>query len=175
MENKENAKCQYCKGTDWLVLPAMKGAVPCDHGKDARSWICADAGTPANGKTSIEIPCPRCGRCGFIKDAEMNLDGVCPVCNGKGQMPRDIAGGSWEEQCLAARELKNLFLEESARLRDEKSELIKIAWVIHEHASGPIPWGGCKCDHGEDGRSLLKGEKCERCKALERLKQISHK
>lgn len=39
--------CQYCKGTGWLVLPAMKGAVPCDHGKDARSWICADAGTPA--------------------------------------------------------------------------------------------------------------------------------
>jgi len=27
-------------------------------------------------------PCPRCGRCGFIEDADMNLAGVCPECKG---------------------------------------------------------------------------------------------
>lgn len=77
--------CQYCKGTGWLVLPAMKGAVPCDHGKDASSWICADAGMPTNSETSIEMPCPRCGRCGFIEDADMNLAGECPECKGTGR------------------------------------------------------------------------------------------
>jgi predicted Zn-ribbon and HTH transcriptional regulator len=30
-------------------------------------------------------PCPRCGRCGFIEDSEMNLAGVCPDCNGAGR------------------------------------------------------------------------------------------
>ena len=30
-------------------------------------------------------PCPRCGRCGFIEDADMNLAGVCPECNGAGR------------------------------------------------------------------------------------------
>lgn len=30
-------------------------------------------------------PCLRCGRCGFIEDAAMNLAGVCPECNGTGR------------------------------------------------------------------------------------------
>jgi len=30
-------------------------------------------------------PCPRCGYCGFIEDADMNLAGVCPECNGAGR------------------------------------------------------------------------------------------
>jgi predicted Zn-ribbon and HTH transcriptional regulator len=30
-------------------------------------------------------PCPRCGYCGFIEDAAMNLAGVCPECNGAGR------------------------------------------------------------------------------------------
>jgi len=51
-------------------------------------------------------------------------------------------------------------------------ELIQIAKTINEFASGPIPWGGCRCDHGVDGRVPLRGEKCGRCKALERLKEI---
>jgi hypothetical protein len=51
-------------------------------------------------------------------------------------------------------------------------ELIRIAKTIDEFASGPIPWGGCRCNHGEDGKTLLRGEKCGRCKALERLDEI---
>lgn len=51
-------------------------------------------------------------------------------------------------------------------------ELIAIAETIDEFASGPIPWGGCLCDHGEDGRTRLRGEKCGRCKALDRLEEI---
>ena len=31
-------------------------------------------------------PCPRCGYCGFIEDADMNLAGVCPDCRGAGQL-----------------------------------------------------------------------------------------
>lgn len=31
-------------------------------------------------------PCPRCGRCGFIEDQDMNLAGVCPECHGAGCM-----------------------------------------------------------------------------------------
>lgn len=51
-------------------------------------------------------------------------------------------------------------------------ELIVIAETIDEFASGPIPWGGCQCDHGEDGRTRLQGEKCGRCQALDRLEEI---
>ena len=51
-------------------------------------------------------------------------------------------------------------------------ELILIAETIDKFASGPIPWGGCRCDHGEDGRCLLRGDKCGRCKARDRLKEI---
>ncbi len=55
----------------------------------------------------------------------------------------------------------------------EHAELITIANTINEFASGPMPWGGCKCDHGHDGRMPLKGPKCGRCLALERLREIS--
>lgn len=51
-------------------------------------------------------------------------------------------------------------------------ELISIAETIDKFASGPIPWGGCRCDHGQDGKTPLKGDKCGRCKALDRLKEI---
>ena len=118
-------------------------------------------------------PCPRCGYCGFIEDSAMNLAGVCPECNGKGQKTPDIAGGSWEEQCMAARELKDIFKAEAESMRRERDELISIAQTINEYASGWKPWGGCRCDHGEDGRAQLRGEKCGRCKALDRLREIS--
>jgi len=52
-------------------------------------------------------------------------------------------------------------------------ELIQIAQTINEYASGSKPWGGCRCDYGEDGRMPLRGDKCGRCKALERLKEIT--
>ena len=63
-------------------------------------------------------------------------------------------------------------LAEVDRIKEIARELIVIAETINKFASGPIPWGGCQCDHGEDGRCLLRGEKCGRCKALERLKEI---
>lgn len=37
-------------------------------------------------------PCPRCGYCEFIEDADMNLAGVCPDCRGAGRsiiLPND--------------------------------------------------------------------------------------
>lgn len=61
------------------------------------------------------------------------------------------------------------------KLRDERDELASIAWTIHKYASGPIPWGGCKCDRGHDGRAPLVGDVCGRCTALERLKVIAPK
>lgn len=120
------------------------------------------------------LPCPRCGHCGFIEDADMNLAGECPECDGKGQKTPEIAGGSWEEQCMAARELTTLFKSEAEVLRKEKFELVQISETINQYASGPMPWGGCKCDHGEDGKTLLRGEKCGRCRALERLNAIKN-
>jgi hypothetical protein len=118
-------------------------------------------------------PCPKCGRAGFIEDEHMVIIGVCPECSGKGQNTPEIDGGSWEEQCMAARELKDIFKAEAASLRCERDELMEIARTINEYASGWKPWGGCRCDHGEDGRAQLRGEKCGRCKALDRLREIS--
>ena len=123
--------------------------------------------------TAIHPPCPRCGRCGFIEDADMNLAGQCPECNGTGRKVPEIAGGSWEEQCMAARELKEIFKAEAESMRRERDELISIAETINEYASGWKPWGGCRCDHGEAGRAQLRGEKFGRCKALDRLREIS--
>ena len=124
-------------------------------------------------KQGLVPPCPRCGYCGFIEDASMNLAGVCPECNGKGRKLHEIAGGSWEDQCMAARQLNDIFKAESEILRREKDELISIAQTINEYASGWKPWGGCRCDYGEDGLMPLRGDKCGRCKALERLKEIT--
>lgn len=35
-------------------------------------------------------PCPRCGYCGFIEDADMNLAGVCPECKGSGHLKTNL-------------------------------------------------------------------------------------
>ena len=42
----------------------------------------ADAPNPP---PRLSLPCPRCGYCGFIEDADMNLSGVCPDCRGAGR------------------------------------------------------------------------------------------
>lgn len=34
-------------------------------------------------KREFSPPCRRCGYCGFIEDADMNLAGVCPDCHGE--------------------------------------------------------------------------------------------
>jgi predicted Zn-ribbon and HTH transcriptional regulator len=45
-------------------------------------------------------PCARCGRCGFIEDADMNLAGVCPECNGTGLALKSdcVAAGTADEK-----------------------------------------------------------------------------
>lgn len=55
----------------------------------------------------------------------------------------DIPGGSWKEQCLAARELKNLFLAEAANLRSEIKRLTEVISMVRHNAIviQNIRWG----------------------------------
>jgi hypothetical protein len=49
----------------------------------------ADGGSPPRtGSLALDFrkPCTRCGYCGYIEDADMNLAGVCPECLGAGTL-----------------------------------------------------------------------------------------
>lgn len=46
-------------------------------------------------------------------------------------------------------------------------ELIHIGGLLSQDA-----WRVCTCDHGCDGRALLRGPKCARCKAFDRWHEL---
>ena len=55
----------------------------------------------------------------------------------------DIPGGSWEEQCLASRELKDMFKREAASLRCENKRLWEALSMVRHNAIAiqNVRWG----------------------------------
>lgn len=100
------------------------------------------------------------------EDELVNADWI--VVDESGEMVATVHGRTVGD-CITNAEL----IAESPRVKQERDELIQIAQTINEYARGWKPWGGCRCDHGEDGRAQLMGEKCGRCKALDHLREIS--
>jgi len=41
-----------------------------------------------------------------------------------------------------------------------------------DRMASSAPWSGCSCDHGHDGRMSRRGEKCPRCVADDKMREI---
>ena len=109
MENQKIVAGAFQQADGSWRIEYADGYGPVEHSEDPTNCNCdfpvilAETPYYCHGccrKVGRVVPCPRCGCCGFIEDADMNLAGECPQCNGTGralESQREAAGTADEK------------------------------------------------------------------------------